>query len=161
MKKSGFERVLVVTALCLACIALVATLVSLPRACSGSGKGGSREDAVMRQGGSGEALGEISPFGRFRVTLSGADAPLLVADIVLKAPAADKALMEEIDGKAEALARALEAGVNLILLYDRYEPAEMIDLVEGLVRSGRISEETLDGNLMRILSVKEAYGLLR
>jgi len=64
-------------------------------------------------------------------------------------------------GKAEALARALEAGVNLILLYDRYEPAEMIDLVEGLVRSGRISEETLDGNLMRILSVKEAYGLLR
>jgi beta-N-acetylhexosaminidase len=62
--------------------------------------------------------------------------------------------------KGEALAAALEAGVNLILLYNRYDPVEMIDIVEKLVRDGKLPVETIDRNLVRILRVKKDYGLL-
>jgi len=63
-------------------------------------------------------------------------------------------------GKGEAVAAALEAGITLVLLYSRYDPAEMIDIVEGLVRDGKLSVETIDRNLVRILRVKKQYGLL-
>lgn len=63
-------------------------------------------------------------------------------------------------GKGEAVAAALEAGVTLILLYNRYDPVEMIDIVEKLVRDGRLAMETIDQNLVRILRVKRDFGLL-
>jgi len=58
------------------------------------------------------------------------------------------------------LLRALQAGINLILLYSRYDPAEMIDLMESLVKEGHIPMETIDRNVERILMVKAAYGLM-
>ncbi len=63
-------------------------------------------------------------------------------------------------GKRESLLRALQAGINLILLYNRYAPAEMIDLMESLVLEGLVSMDTIDRNVERILMVKAAYGLL-
>jgi beta-N-acetylhexosaminidase len=63
--------------------------------------------------------------------------------------------------KADSLARAFAAGVDLILLYNRYDLAEMIGLTEGLVRSGRLSEAALTRSVERVLAVKQRYGLLR
>jgi len=63
--------------------------------------------------------------------------------------------------KGESLSRALDAGVNAILLYSRYRLAEMIYLTEHLVFTGRISEATIDHSVFRILAVKQAYGLLK
>jgi beta-N-acetylhexosaminidase len=63
-------------------------------------------------------------------------------------------------GKEEALASAFAAGVTQILLYSRYDPREMIDMVEGLVRDGKLPLETIDANVARILEVKRDYGLL-
>ncbi len=63
--------------------------------------------------------------------------------------------------KAEALLRALNAGINLILLYNRYDPTELFDLMEGLVREGKFPMEKVDENLERILKVKAQYGLLK
>jgi beta-N-acetylhexosaminidase len=62
--------------------------------------------------------------------------------------------------KAEALLRALNAGINLILLYNRYDPTELFDLMEGLVRDGKFPLEKVDENVARILKVKARYGLL-
>jgi beta-N-acetylhexosaminidase len=63
-------------------------------------------------------------------------------------------------GKRESLLRALQAGINLILLYNRYDPTEMIDLLESLVQEGLVPLETIDKNVERILKVKANYGLL-
>jgi len=63
-------------------------------------------------------------------------------------------------GKRESLLRALQAGINLILLYNRYDPTEMIDLLESLVQEGLVPMETIDKNVERILKVKANYGLL-
>jgi len=63
-------------------------------------------------------------------------------------------------GKRESLLRALQAGINLILLYSRYDPTEMIDLMESLVQEGLVPMETIDRNVERILMVKAAYGLM-
>ncbi len=63
-------------------------------------------------------------------------------------------------GRAESLARAFDAGVDLILLYSHYAPEELIGVAEELVKSGRISEKSVDESVMRILQVKSDYGLI-
>lgn len=62
--------------------------------------------------------------------------------------------------KEEALRRALNAGIDIILLYSSYDPAEMITLAEELVYSGELKIEAVDSSVRRILSVKQDYGLL-
>jgi beta-N-acetylhexosaminidase len=63
-------------------------------------------------------------------------------------------------GKEESLAAALDAGVTMVLLYNRYDPVEMVDIVEKLLRDGRLTEKTIDANVARILRVKADFGLL-
>lgn len=62
-------------------------------------------------------------------------------------------------GYPEAVALAIEAGVDLLLVANQivYEPtivADTIDLVEGLVRSGRIGEERIRSSYERIATLK-------
>lgn len=59
---------------------------------------------------------------------------------------------------SEACIRALEAGVDILLM-----PAglrEAMDGVEDAVKSGRISESRIDESVCRILTAKQAMGLL-
>ena len=62
-------------------------------------------------------------------------------------------------GYDEAVALAIEAGVDILLIANQlvYEPdiaPRTIDMIEGLVRSGRISEERIDASYRRILALK-------
>jgi beta-N-acetylhexosaminidase len=62
-------------------------------------------------------------------------------------------------GYEEAVALAIEAGVDILLIANQlvYEPdiaPRTIDIVEGLVRSGRISEERIDASYRRIVALK-------
>lgn len=62
-------------------------------------------------------------------------------------------------GYEEAVALAIEAGVDILLIANQlvYEPdiaPRTIDIVEGLVRSGRIGEERIDASYRRILALK-------
>lgn len=59
---------------------------------------------------------------------------------------------------AEAAVRALEAGVDMLLL-----PEDFVEAYEGVlsaVRSGRLTEERIDQSLRRILLLKYHHGLL-
>lgn len=58
------------------------------------------------------------------------------------------------------LERALHAGVDLILLYTRYDLLDVIDRVEAMVVDGRVSEAQIDEGVVRILNLKDRYGLL-
>jgi beta-N-acetylhexosaminidase len=55
---------------------------------------------------------------------------------------------------------AFQAGVDLVLLYTRYDLIEVIDIVEGLIQSGRLQEEEIDEGVKRVLRLKLKYGLL-
>jgi beta-N-acetylhexosaminidase len=62
-------------------------------------------------------------------------------------------------GSGEAAVRALLAGADVILM-----PASVEQAAEGLVRavrSGRVSQERLDGSVLRLLRAKEGLGLHR
>ena len=64
-------------------------------------------------------------------------------------------------GHDEAVALAIEAGIDILLIANQlvYEPEVVertIDLVEGLVRDGRISEARIDASYERILRLKGA-----
>jgi beta-N-acetylhexosaminidase len=66
-------------------------------------------------------------------------------------------------GYEEAVALAIEAGVDVLLIANQlvYEPdiaPRTIDIIEGLVASGRISEERIDASYRRILALKNAAG---
>ena len=66
-------------------------------------------------------------------------------------------------GYEEAVALAIEAGVDVLLIANQlvYEPdiaPRTIDIIEGLVASGRISEERIDASYRRILALKHAAG---
>jgi beta-N-acetylhexosaminidase len=66
-------------------------------------------------------------------------------------------------GYEEAVALAIEAGVDVLLIANQlvYEPdiaPRTIDIIEGLVASGRISEERIDASYRRILALKKAAG---
>lgn len=58
------------------------------------------------------------------------------------------------------LERAIRSGVDLILLYTRYELLDVIDRVEAMVRDGRVTPEQIDQGVERILRLKYRYGLL-
>jgi beta-N-acetylhexosaminidase len=60
----------------------------------------------------------------------------------------------------ETLKTAIEAGVDLILLYTRYDLKEMIAMVEELVREGSLSEAQIDAGTERVLRLKKIYHLL-
>ena len=62
-------------------------------------------------------------------------------------------------GPDEAVALAIEAGIDVLLFANQlvFEPdvaTTVVDLVEGLVRDGRISEERIDASYRRILALK-------
>ncbi len=66
-------------------------------------------------------------------------------------------------GFDEAVALAIEAGIDLLLVANQivYEPdvaTRIVDLVEGLVREGRISEARIDASYRRILALKGVAG---
>lgn len=63
-------------------------------------------------------------------------------------------------GIRETLERSIIAGVDLILLYTRYDFVEMVTLVEEMVADGTISEEQIDAGTRRVLELKARYGLL-
>lgn len=63
-------------------------------------------------------------------------------------------------GKSESLADALKAGINLILLYNRYDLSDMIDRVQDLVDRGIIDTRIIDRNVEKVLLVKETYRLI-
>lgn len=63
-------------------------------------------------------------------------------------------------GKSEALADAFNGGINMILLYSRYDLSDMIDRVETLVRQKIIDPKIIDRNVETILLVKDAYRLI-
>jgi beta-N-acetylhexosaminidase len=65
----------------------------------------------------------------------------------------------EAYGFDEAVALAIEAGIDLLLIANQlvYEPdvaTRVVDLVEQLVSDGRISEERIDASYRRILALK-------
>ena len=58
-------------------------------------------------------------------------------------------------GKEDAVALALDAGNDLLLfanqqVYDPELPAKVIDTVESLVRSGRVTEAAIDRSVERV-----------
>jgi beta-N-acetylhexosaminidase len=66
-------------------------------------------------------------------------------------------------GFDEAVALAIEAGIDLLLFANQlvYEPdvaTRVVDLVERLVRDGRITEARIDESYRRILALKGATG---
>jgi beta-N-acetylhexosaminidase len=63
-------------------------------------------------------------------------------------------------GYDEAVALAIQAGIDLLVVANQlvYEPdaaARTVDLVEGLVRSGRISEARIDESVARIARLRD------
>ena len=59
---------------------------------------------------------------------------------------------------AEAAVLAIQAGVDILLM--PANPLEAFDGVRAAVASGEISQARLDESVLRILSLKEQYGLL-
>jgi beta-N-acetylhexosaminidase len=62
-------------------------------------------------------------------------------------------------GYEEAVALGIEAGIDLLvvanqMVYDEEVAPRTIDLIEGLVRSGRISERRIDESWQRIQRLK-------
>jgi beta-N-acetylhexosaminidase len=84
----------------------------------------------------------------------GYDGPVISDDLQMGA-------IREAYGHDEAVALAIEAGIDILLIANQlvYEPEVVertIDLVEGLVRDGRISEARIDASSERILRLKGA-----
>jgi beta-N-acetylhexosaminidase len=64
-------------------------------------------------------------------------------------------------GFEETIALALEAGIDLLLIANQlvYEPdvvSRAVDVIEGLVTSGRIAEDRLDASIARTASLRHA-----
>jgi beta-N-acetylhexosaminidase len=64
-------------------------------------------------------------------------------------------------GADDAIGLAIEAGVDLLLFANQqvYDPGivgHAIDVIEGLVRSGRIAEERIDASFARITALAES-----
>ncbi len=82
----------------------------------------------------------------------GFDGPVISDDLQMGA-------IRDAYGYEEAIALAIEAGVDLLLIANQlvYEPEvakRTIDIVEGLVREGRITEERIDASWQRISLLK-------
>ena len=61
-------------------------------------------------------------------------------------------------GSGEACVRALEAGADMLLLPNNFTNA--YNSVTKAVQNGRLTEKRIDESVLRILSLKEKYGLL-
>ena len=61
-------------------------------------------------------------------------------------------------GEGEAALLALEAGVDLLLCPG--DPISLVDFLAAAAAAGELSEERVDESVLRILSMKEARGLL-
>ncbi len=64
-------------------------------------------------------------------------------------------------GRAEAVAMALQAGVDMLVfanqqVYDTNIVDEILDAVVGLVRRGRLSEAQLDQSVARVDALRPA-----
>jgi len=78
----------------------------------------------------------------------GFDGPVLSDDLQMGA-------IRQVHGHDEAIALALEAGIDLLLIANQlvYEPDAVIrtvDVVERLVREGRIDEDRIDASVERV-----------
>lgn len=62
-------------------------------------------------------------------------------------------------GSGEACIRAIEAGVDILLLPANFSVA--YERVMKAVEEGRLTEKRIDESVLRILLLKEKYGLLR
>jgi beta-N-acetylhexosaminidase len=60
----------------------------------------------------------------------------------------------------DTLRQAIRSGVDLILLYTRYELVDVVDRVMTLVKTGQLTEKQIDDGVRRILELKARYGLL-
>ena len=60
----------------------------------------------------------------------------------------------------DTLRQAIRSGVDLILLYTRYELSDVVDRVLSLVETGAVSEGEIDAGTRRVLDLKARYGLL-
>jgi beta-N-acetylhexosaminidase len=69
------------------------------------------------------------------------------------------ALTEEFS-KREILEHALTNGVDLLLLYARYDLRNVVSVVEQLVAEGRVTRADLRRGVRRVLELKARYGLL-
>lgn len=58
------------------------------------------------------------------------------------------------------LIRAIRNDVDIILLYTRYDLAEMVEMIRQLVVDGVLTEADIDDGLRRVLRLKYDYGLL-
>jgi beta-N-acetylhexosaminidase len=84
----------------------------------------------------------------------GYDGPVVSDDLQMGA-------IRQAYGHEEAVALAIEAGVDILLIANQltYEPdvaERTIEVVEGLVRDGRISEARIDASYERIMRLKGA-----
>jgi len=59
----------------------------------------------------------------------------------------------------ETLKRSFAAGVDLILVHNKYNLQELKQIVVDLLQSGEISEEEIDEGVKRVLNLKIKYGL--
>lgn len=62
-------------------------------------------------------------------------------------------------GESEAVKRAVNAGVDIILMPDDIEGAHQT--IVKAVRNGEIDEDTVDASVIRILQLKQKYGLFQ
>lgn len=77
---------------------------------------------------------------------------------LVTADALDMGAITKNYSSAESAVRALEAGVDILLM--PYDYREAFDGVYDAVQSGRISETRLDESVLKILELKQEYGLL-
>ncbi len=83
----------------------------------------------------------------------GFDGVVISDGLEMGALAANYSLDETLEG-------AIIAGVDIILLYTRYDLLDVIDRVEQMVADGRVTEAQIDQGVERILRLKYRYGLL-
>lgn len=77
--------------------------------------------------------------------------------VILAGPLSDQAVTSVCQPEQAALT-ALEAGADLLLTPE--DPAAAYDAVLAAVQEGAISQERLDQSVLRVLQLKEKYGLL-
>jgi beta-N-acetylhexosaminidase len=62
--------------------------------------------------------------------------------------------------KREIVRHTFRNGIDLLLLFSRYDVKELIGIARELVESGEVSEAELRGSAERVLTLKARYGLV-
>ena len=60
----------------------------------------------------------------------------------------------------ETLALSLNAGVDLLLVHNKYDIRELNETIEKLILEGRIDPKGFEESLLRVLNLKAKMGLL-